>query len=150
MDPLFTAPLSVHSLCVSQQTTCCLRVLIRPVVTTHAPPAGVRAVHLQYALIRRETHWRREEESFFKLCLCDDSDRAVKTPVFALPGKVVFTVTCDTHVVSSSPPAQSFTPSQALAIGMNFTELVQKKYLLSISSLTGGKGSGAREEQNHR
>lgn len=101
-------------------------------------------------LICYKSHWRRKDESLFKLCFCECSDEAVKTHVFALPGKVVFTVKCDTQVVSSSPPAQSFTPSQALSIGMNFTELVQKKYLLSISSLTGGKGSGTLQEQNHR
>lgn len=85
---------------------------------------------------------RRKEESFFRLCFCVCNDKAMKSHVFALPGKVVFAVKFDTQVLSSSPPAQSFLPSQAFSIGMNFTELVQKKYLLSISCLTGGTGSG--------
>ena len=54
-----------------------------------------------------------------------------------LPGNVVLTVKLDTQVISSSPPVQSSFPSQALSIGMNFTERLQKKYLLSMSCLTG-------------
>lgn len=54
----------------------------------------------------------------------------------SLPGKVVLTVKLVKHVISSSPPAQSSFPSQACSNGMNFTERLQKKYLLSISFLT--------------
>lgn len=63
----------------------------------------------------------------------------------SLPGKVVLTFTLDKHVSSSSPPAQSSVPSQACSSGMNLTEPLQKKYLLSISFLTavGKRGSGS-------
>lgn len=54
----------------------------------------------------------------------------------SLPGKVVLTVKLVKHVISSSPPAQSSFPLQACSNGMNFTERLQKKYLLSISCLT--------------
>lgn len=54
----------------------------------------------------------------------------------SLPGKVVLTVKLVKHVISSSPPAQSSFPSQACSNGMNLTERLQKKYLLSISFLT--------------
>lgn len=40
------------------------------------------------------------------------------------------------QVISSSAPAQSMCPSQVLSNGMNFTDRVQKKYLLSIKFLT--------------
>lgn len=50
-------------------------------------------------------------------------------------GNVVLTVKLDTQVISSSPPVQSSFPSQAWSMGMNLTERLQKKYLLSISTL---------------
>lgn len=53
-----------------------------------------------------------------------------------------------TQVISSSPFAQSFFPSHAWSIGMNFTECLQKKYLLSISCLTAGKRSGTLAEKD--
>lgn len=56
-----------------------------------------------------------------------------------VPGNVVFSVNDDKQVISSSPPEQSLFPSQALSSGMNFTELLQKKYLLSMSLLTEGE-----------
>lgn len=66
--------------------------------------------------------------------------------VLVLPGNVVLTLKLDKQVVSSSPPAQSFLPSQAFSIGINVTELVQKKYLLLISCITGGKRSGVLKQ----
>lgn len=62
----------------------------------------------------------------------------------SLPGKVVLTFTLDRHVSSSSPPLQSSFPLQACSSGMNLTDRLQKKYLLSISCLTavGKRGSG--------
>lgn len=64
----------------------------------------------------------------------------------SLPGKVVLTFRLDRHVSSSSPPAQSSLPSQACSSGMNRTERLQKKYLLSISCLTavGKEGEGGQ------
>lgn len=59
-----------------------------------------------------------------------------KVTCLTSPGKVVLTLKLDTQVISSSPPQQSFVPSQAWSIGMNLTELLQKKYLLSINFLT--------------
>lgn len=81
------------------------------------------------------------------LCFCVRDDNTRKSQVFVLPGKVVLTVKLDTQVISSSPPVQSSLPSHALSIGMNFTERLQKKYLLSINCLTGGKRSGTLEEK---
>ena len=68
--------------------------------------------------------------------------------MFVLPGKVVLTLKLDTQVISSSPPVQSSFPSQALSNGMNFTERLQKKYLLSISCLTGGQRNGTLKEKD--
>lgn len=51
---------------------------------------------------------------------------------------------------SSSPPRQSFFPSQASSSGMNFTELEQKKYLESMSCLTGRKRSDKMQEKIRR
>lgn len=59
-----------------------------------------------------------------------------KVKSFTLPGKVVLTLKLDTQVISSSAPIQSSIPSQAWSNGMNLTERLQKKYLLSISFLT--------------
>lgn len=58
---------------------------------------------------------------------------------FSLPGKVALAVKLDTQVTSSSPPEQSAFPSQAWSNGMNLTERLQKKYLLSINFLTVGE-----------
>lgn len=56
----------------------------------------------------------------------------------------MLTVRLDKHGISSSPSVQSSFPSQACSSGMNLTERLQKKYLLSISFLTaaGKRGSG--------
>lgn len=96
---------------------------------------------------RNGTERRKRGGTFYKLSLCVCNDEARDSQVCALPGKVVLTLKLDTQVSSSSPPAQSSFPSQALSIGMNFTERLQKKYLLSISCLTGGKRSGTLEEK---
>lgn len=61
-----------------------------------------------------------------------------------------FSVNVDKHASSSSPPLQSFFPSQASTSGMNFTELEQKKYLESMSCLTGRKRSDKMHEQIRR
>lgn len=66
---------------------------------------------------------------------------------FFLPGKVVLALKLDTQVTSSSPPAQSGFPSQAWSNGMNLTERLQKKYLLSINFLTVGKRSDTSDEK---
>lgn len=95
----------------------------------------------------RRTGGGKRVVTFYKLCLCICDDEARGSRVFVLPGKVVLTLKLDTQVISSSPPAQSLFPSQALSNGMNFTERLQKKYLLSISCLTGGKRSGTLEEE---
>lgn len=50
------------------------------------------------------------------------------------------------QVISSSAPAQSMCPSQVFSNGINFTDRVQKKYLLSIKFLTEKK----REGQDHK
>lgn len=153
---LYSSLLGVNSLCVSQLITCCLRVLLGPVVTAHTPPAWARTVHLQDVLRWHETHWReewhrergRKEGVIFQalfLCLWWQSEN--ESGFLFLPGKVVLTVKLDIQVISSSPPAQSSFPSQALSIGMNFTERAQKKYLLTISCLTGGKRSGTLEQK---
>lgn len=80
-----------------------------------------------------------EVKSLLWPCLCVCHGKSLKC---GLPGKVVVTVRFDAQVASSSPPAQSFLPSHAFSIGMNVSVLVQKKYLLSISCLTEGRGSG--------
>lgn len=48
----------------------------------------------------------------------------------------MLTLKVDRQVISSSPPAQSIFPSQVFSSGMNFTDFLQKKYLLSINILT--------------
>lgn len=47
----------------------------------------------------------------------------------------MFTLKVVMQVISSSAPAQSMCPSQVLSNRMNFTDRVQKKYLLSIKFL---------------
>ena len=151
-NPFLTFPTSsvrflvaVNSLCVSKLCTSCLCVLRSPVVAAHTPPTCSRTVHLQDELIWGEAHWREgwyreNEESFQTLLLSADTVR--KFQVYILPGNVVLTLKSDRQVSSSSPPAQSFFPSQALFIGINLTERLQKKYLFSISFLTTQKSVG--------
>lgn len=147
-----------NSLCVSKLFTCCLCVLLSPVVTTHTPPSWAGTVHLQDTLTWHQTHWRgelwrgkekRSHLSSFCFCVCVDTDKVRQSQVFVLPGNVVLTVKLDTQVISSSPPVQSSFPSQALSSGMNLTERMQKKYLLSISCLTGGQRSGTLKNKRH-
>lgn len=88
--------------------------------------------------------------SFLKLCFCICDDKARKSQVFGLPGKVVLTLKLDRQVASSSAPAQSGFPSQAFSNGMNLTELVQKKYFLSINCLTGWVGGMGVAHQNRQ
>lgn len=104
-------------------------------------PAG-RADATWDALQKR---WRSRVYAvcFPAACLCVRADKADKVTCLALPGKVVLTSKLDTQVISSSPPLQSSIPSQAWSIGINLTELLQKKYLLSINFLTA-------EEETHR
>lgn len=132
--------------------------LLSPVVTTHTPPSWAGTVHLQDTLTWHQTHWRgelwrgkekRSHLSSFCFCVCVDTDKVRQSQVFVLPGNVVLTVKLDTQVISSSPPVQSSFPSQALSSGMNLTERMQKKYLLSISCLTGGQRSGTLKNKRH-
>lgn len=90
-------------------------------------------MNLEDALTRHEAHCGGKGRS---LGCGRDAGRAESRPSGS-PGKVTLTVRLDRHVVSSSPPVQSSTPSQALSSGMNLKERWQKKYLLSISCLTG-------------
>lgn len=116
--------------------------LLLPTIAADTPPARAGTVDLQDMARRHEAHWRgQKEESFF-----------FWTPAFvpvltkraqSLPGKVVLTVKLVKHVISSSPSAQSSFPSQACSNGMNLTERLQKKYLLSISCLTMVEREGA-------
>lgn len=48
----------------------------------------------------------------------------------------MLTLKLDRQVISSSPPEQSCIPSQVCSFGINLSERLQKKYLLSISFLT--------------
>lgn len=54
----------------------------------------------------------------------------------------------DTHVISSSPPAQLAFPSHAFSIEMNFSEPEQKKYL-AFTTLTAGKKQTKRIFREH-
>lgn len=58
----------------------------------------------------------------------------------------MFTLKVVMQVISSSAPAQSMCPSQVLSNGMNFTDRVQKKYLLSIKFLTEKKREGQESQ----
>lgn len=86
------------------------------------------------------------KSSFVFVCVVTKTKWDLVTQGFVLPGNVVLTVKLDTQVISSSPPVQSSFPSQALSIGMNFTERLQKKYLLSMSCLTGRWRSDSLKE----
>ena len=109
-------------------------------------PAGA-AVLSWAALEGGIAHKVRKEETYFLSFVFVSVCVEKGSKVFVLPGKVVLTLKLDRHVNSSSPPEQSLFPSQALSIGINFTDLLQKKYLLSISCLTKGKRRGTLEKK---
>lgn len=69
---------------------------------------------------------------------------------FVLPGYVVLTLNSDTQVISSSPAIQSLFPSQARSIGINFTDRLQKKYLLSMSFLTERRVQRVGQDTNEK
>lgn len=133
----------VYSLRISQLFACCLGVLLGPAVPTNTPPTCASTVHLQDVPSWRETHCRKGGEKrshcFSRVCFRVCVDKAGQSEAFTLPGKVVLTEKLDTQVISSSPSLQSFSPSQAWSNGINLTERLQKKYLLSISCLTAEK-----------
>ncbi len=64
------------------------------------------------------------------------------------PGYVSVVRSLDTHVFSSSPPAQSAFPSHAFSIEMNVSEPEQKKYL-SFTIFTAGKKQTKKMFREH-
>ena len=122
-------PSCLQAVCVCWKVQSSLHTLLQP-------EPGLYTCRMRRAEVRRtggrgemKRNWSRIFNPCFHL-------KARQVSGFALPGYVPLTVNSDTQVTSSSPPVQSSCPSQALSIGINFTDLLQKKYLLSISFLT--------------
>lgn len=128
----------VYPSCLHAVSVCCW---VQP--STHTllqPVPGLCTCRTCWADMRRtaeEAERRGDIVCFPAVCLCVCAlTKQDKVRSFPLPGKVVLTLKLDTQVISSSAPIQSCIPSQAWSIGMNLTERLQKKYLLSISFLT--------------
>lgn len=145
----------VYPSCLHAVAVCCW---VQPSPHTLLQPApGLCTCRMCRGDMRRtvgEVDWRGAVVCYFfpTTCLCVRTlTKRDNVACLTLPGKVVLTLKLDTQVISSSPPLQSSIPSQAWSMGMNLTERLQKKYLLSMNFLTAQrKGHKGRSDDMKR